>query len=631
MSSSKVSLSNLSALYHVLWQVQDDSVLRQGLRCNVLDSNGYDKVHPFTFDSIDLSRHPDAVLPNGATSMLIRSEYELFFDNISAIERNFIVHGSAGIGKTHFLAYVLIRRLLACQPVTYQIDQPGTSVLCFTADGFFTLSEEDNEYHPLFQSEDVWHLVDSTHYNPVTHTNTDHTQTLMWGTCGKAIFTTFWPDSLGFNIEWSPGYDVALRQWMAPCTWDEIFAMSALTADRHNAKRLRWTYAHFGSNADICLQVSRHASYGDHYVDELECAHDIFWSLHPTLRELESQYNRSLFAVQPGDTRTEPLPYPVSQFASKLLAEEIVSLYPSTAKVAIDTLLDSLDTKEEGETFYRQTVVALMFRYGGTFELRCPDSEWNYQPADEGFFLRANSTATPKRRWAYRTQGQLADLAENYPFILHSPEHSLVHPGIDAVMFDVSASTVWLMQVTYGSPRPISPKALRFVQDTVRGSAYEPTPLRPWNLIFVTRRQVIADSFQLGGSRKSEYFTSMFWDKRMKPYVMQLRDTDPGMHSSSTSFQHTPYQQWGFPMWKSLSFPQRLANSLAHLVHGPWLATGFECVDQVTMGLWGMFIRTPGSHLLGYMTSEDSIVLSGLHMSIPRGLTGSRSGMYLDL
>jgi hypothetical protein len=181
------------------------------------------------------------MLPNGATSLLIRSEYESLFNDVSGIECNFIVHGSAGIGKsffsrnatadptpqgkTNFLGYVLIRRLLARQPVTYQVDRPGSRVLCFTCDGFFTLPEQNSEYHPLFQREDVWHLIDSIQEDPMVHVNTAHTQALMWGTCGKAIFTTFWPDKLGFNIEWSPGYDVALQRWMAPCPWDEIFAM----------------------------------------------------------------------------------------------------------------------------------------------------------------------------------------------------------------------------------------------------------------------------------------------------------------------------------------------------------------------------------------------------------------------
>lgn len=603
-TESDSCLPSFFALYHALWQKQDHSVVRQGLKCNVIDLEGYDKMHPFTFDAVDLSRHPDAMLPNGATSMLIRSEYELLFDDASGIECNVIVHGSAGIGKTNFLGYVLIRRLLARQPVTYQVDRPGSRVLCFTCDGFFTLPEQNSDIHE----------------DPMVHVNTAHTQALMWGTCGKAIFTTFWPDKLGFNIEWSPGYDVALQRWMAPCPWDEIFAMSALTADRHDVEFLLWTYTHFGSNAHTCMQVSHDPSYAEHYVNELEDAHNNFWSLPASLREIEAQYNRSLFAVKPGDTRAELLPYPISQVASKIFAEELVSIDPNAAKEAVSNLLHSPDAKAEGELFYRQVVVALMSRFGGTFELGIRDSVAHCQPADEGLFLRANFEVPHEVQLAYQTHGQLAKLAKNYPHILHTPGHALLHPGIDAIMFDASTSIVWLMQVTYGSPRPISSHGLVFLLDAVRCSAYEPSPLRPWRLIFVTPpQQDITNSFQLGGSDKSEYFTSMFWDTRMNSYVMQLRNTDDDIHSSNSA-----YKQWGFPLWKNslISLPRCITN-LAVLAQRPWRAIGSDCVDQVILGLWGTFMRTPGTHLLGDMTNEQPIG-RGLYMRFPRG----NSGMY---
>jgi hypothetical protein len=40
--------------------------------------------------------------------MVIRSEYEVLFKHISAIERNFIVHGSAGIGKSNSFQALLL-------------------------------------------------------------------------------------------------------------------------------------------------------------------------------------------------------------------------------------------------------------------------------------------------------------------------------------------------------------------------------------------------------------------------------------------------------------------------------------------------------------------------------------------
>ncbi|KAG2141931.1 hypothetical protein DEU56DRAFT_795576, partial [Suillus clintonianus] len=223
-ASPLVSHFNILSLYNVLWQQQDYSVLRQ-FKCNVPDLEEQEQVHPFNFNAIDLSQCPGAKLPNGATSMIIRSAYETFFYNVFMNERNIVIHGSAGIGKTYFLLYALVKRLLSRQPVTYQLNQSDSRVLCFTADGFFVLPEENSEYHPLFQREDVLHLIDSTQEDTITHINTEHTRALMRGTCGKAIFTTFWPDNLDLDIEWLPEYNVVLRKWMKPCTFDEIFAM----------------------------------------------------------------------------------------------------------------------------------------------------------------------------------------------------------------------------------------------------------------------------------------------------------------------------------------------------------------------------------------------------------------------
>jgi len=369
--------------------------------------------------------------------------------------------------------------------------------------------------------------------------------------------------------------------------------------------------------------VSRHPSHADYYLNKLERTRDNFWFHHPVLREHEALYSRNLFAVQPGDTRTEPMPYPVSQVASRLLADGIASLDPSTAKDAVCSLLDSEDTEESGKIFYRHAVIALMSRFGGVFELGCPDSQGHCQPAHKDLNLCAKLGRAGKEErailpssYTYSTQSELAALAKNHPHVLHSPNHALVHPGIDAIMFDDITSTVWLMQVTHGHPRPISPQGLLFLLSTARGTAYEPSPVRPWNLVFVSREQATTDSFQLSGSKKTQFFHSVFWDPRIKPYVMRLRDTD----SSSSD----PYEQWGFPCKiprkHLLSLSRRLTNRLLQLFHKPRRETGLDHADQMNARLWSTTILTsgvPGAQLLGEMTSEQPVGPNGFHTRIP--------------
>lgn len=369
--------------------------------------------------------------------------------------------------------------------------------------------------------------------------------------------------------------------------------------------------------------MSQHPGLIDHYLNILKRAHDDFCGLEPSQRELESQYSRSLFAVQPGKGRAEPLPYPVSQVASRLLADSIVSSNPSIAKAAVDHLLNSKDTGEAGETFYRHTVVALMSRFGGVFELQYSSLQEHCEPAPEDLVLRAKDLAceiqqAASSRYTYCTADELLLLAENYPFILLSPKHTLVHPGIDAIMFDANTSTVWLMQVTYGSPHLISPEGFLFLLSAVRGSVYEPSPLRPWKFVFATRGQSTSYPFELGGFRENRNYYFQFWDPRIESYFMQLRDTARDLDSSSS-----PYEQWGFPYRttpkSSPCLTQRLANWLLHLTQRAPVAPVFERVDQLVVERWATLTRAsgvPGAELLADMISEQPVGPGGFYMRI---------------
>ncbi|KAG1724574.1 uncharacterized protein EDB91DRAFT_124951 [Suillus paluster] len=190
-------------------------------------------------------------------------------------------------------------------------------------------------------------------------------------------------------------------------------------------------------------------------------------SMQPTLREREARYSHNLFAVAPGKSHPDLFPYPMSQFASRLLVDKVVSMDSFTAKEIADDLIKSEDAKDAGE-------------------LGRPDLHGQCHPANEDFVLRTKIHLAPKDQrdmapsYTYTMQHELAMLAENCPQVLLSPNHGLVHPGTDAVMFDASTSTMWLVQVTHGSHRPVSPHGLLFLLDVVWGSPYEPSPKHPF-------------------------------------------------------------------------------------------------------------------------------------------------------
>ncbi|KAG2036184.1 hypothetical protein BDR03DRAFT_960405 [Suillus americanus] len=257
-----------------------------------------------------------------------------------------------------------------------------------------------------------------------------------------------------------------------------------------------------------------------------------------------------------------------------------------------------------------------MSRFGGIFTLGRPDLRGHYHPAREELVLRNKTHMTYEGQQAmppnfiYSTRRELAILAENCPQLLHTPQHALVHAGIDAIMFDDSSMTVWLVQVTHGSPRPVSPEGLLFLLEVVRESPYEPSPTHPWQFVYAIRGQPANIFFHLSGKERTQRFSISFWMPRIKPYVMQLRDTKMDLNSS-----RDPYEQWGLPckvsQKSSPSLPRRLAHSMGHLFPKYRRTTESSTVqDELTSDINSAIIResgVPGAQLLGKIVREQDL------------------------
>ncbi|KAG1814352.1 uncharacterized protein BJ212DRAFT_367252 [Suillus subaureus] len=255
-----------------------------------------------------------------------------------------------------------------------------------------------------------------------------------------------------------------------------------------------------------------------------------------------------------------------------------------------------------------------MSRFGGIFTLGRPDLRGHYHLAREELVLRNKTHMTYEGRRAvlpsfvYSTRRELAILAENCPQLLLTPQHALVHPGIDAIMFDDSSMTVWLVQVTPGSPRPVSPEGLLFLLEVVRESPYEPSPTHPWQFVQAIRGQPTNIFFHLSGKERTQRFSMSFWMPRIKPYMMLLRSTKTDVYSSGN-----PYEQWGLPykvsQKSSPRLPQRLANSMAHLVPRRRRTTEPSAAQvNLTSEINDAIIRgsgVPGAQLLGEIEREQ--------------------------
>ncbi|OAX35018.1 hypothetical protein K503DRAFT_803147 [Rhizopogon vinicolor AM-OR11-026] len=181
-----------------------------------------------------------------------------------------------------------------------------------------------------------------------------------------------------------------------------------------------------------------------------------------------------------------------------LLADWIVSSDPSSAIEAADNLLNSTDTRDADKALYRHTVIALMSKFGGTFELRRLNWQGHCEPALEDFVLRAQDAAYKEQQvlpliYTYHTQEQLLELMR-----------SCSMQGTDSVAYanDVRILT---SNISKGSSLPADNCSLSHTHSSSVDH------------------------------EKTNYF--QFWNPRIKSYFMHLRDTVRDLNSSSSPYE----------------------------------------------------------------------------------------------
>ncbi|KAH7886488.1 hypothetical protein F5I97DRAFT_1788978, partial [Phlebopus sp. FC_14] len=92
------------------------------------------------------------------SKFLVRKEYLLAMEAFDVgYETGSVIIGQPGIGKTYFLIYALIERLLQGKPVAFQLDRHRYALF---AEAEVTLHDAARSRTPLWRS-DLWALSDS--------------------------------------------------------------------------------------------------------------------------------------------------------------------------------------------------------------------------------------------------------------------------------------------------------------------------------------------------------------------------------------------------------------------------------------------------------------------------------------
>ncbi|KDQ14442.1 hypothetical protein BOTBODRAFT_55303 [Botryobasidium botryosum FD-172 SS1] len=194
-----------------------------------------------TFTFLDVSRIP--FVPGRLSHILIRDEYGSTFEYLCSMPRDacggVTICGQPGIGKSLFLYYVLIRRLLLGLPIALQV--APEEVLLFLESGTYLIRDQDTMN---FIPGDIWALVDFSS-----------------GVGQPALFLTY--PSPSFFIVQAASFRAEDMDWhrdkngeafyMRPWGWDEI-VFGALYQPRPlpTLKGLRFVFDLFGPSARMC-------------------------------------------------------------------------------------------------------------------------------------------------------------------------------------------------------------------------------------------------------------------------------------------------------------------------------------------------------------------------------------------
>lgn len=181
----------------------------------------------FSFQEVRFSLPAFPVLPNGVNRIIIRQDYIESFKIIKAFEKcpqadspipehSIVFSGHPGIGKTCFLSYILLERLLKSKPTVLQVDLsinkkfPAHSHFLFDKHGVRIIRSSGDQ---ACMDQSIWALTDQTPWGVASMINL-HKWTVIVTSSRLKIFK----ELVKHNN--SPVYYMTL--W----SWEEIVAAS---------------------------------------------------------------------------------------------------------------------------------------------------------------------------------------------------------------------------------------------------------------------------------------------------------------------------------------------------------------------------------------------------------------------
>ncbi|THU79922.1 hypothetical protein K435DRAFT_845290 [Dendrothele bispora CBS 962.96] len=285
-------------------------------------------------------------------------------------QRCFVVSGGAGTGKTHFLQYILIKRLLDGKATTIQFDKDH--IFWFNNDGVFVVQSwnQPDLLSNLLTNNHLIHLVDVP-LNP---------EDVLLQAVGVMV-TTSSPFDLASSYKWMDRQvPTACVLWMEPPSWEETYVVCKHFAppffksdDLTQVPRLFLTY---GPSISMCLNLAGSPSREAVHIQNINYAlHSLKYASHwlplPDAEGGYARYTSFLFGFHSPTSLPESERqinkhdnfgffisqcFPLSSYIIKRLFELALQSNPRQGKNLLLDLTRNPRTRDAAELFFELAV-----------------------------------------------------------------------------------------------------------------------------------------------------------------------------------------------------------------------------------------------------------------------------------
>ncbi|KAF5362594.1 hypothetical protein D9758_009596 [Tetrapyrgos nigripes] len=302
--------------------------------------------------------------------ILIREWFETAYARMLSLagaekQRCFVISGGTGVGKTHYLQYILLRRLLDGKATTIQFDP--ANIFWFRADGVFVVHSWS---HPDLLSN----LLTNTHLIHLLDVQLGPTDVVLQAV-GVMVATSS-PCDLASTYKWMDRQvPTGCILWTEPLTWEETYVVCKHFAPpffkTEGLADIARVFLKYGPSVSVCLNLANSPSREVEYERNISIALNSLketshWLPLPDSEGGYPRYIPFLFGIYPPETPSKDRDdstlnltsqcFPLSPYIVERLFNLALKFNPYQGKTLLQALTRNSRTRDAAEHFFELAV-----------------------------------------------------------------------------------------------------------------------------------------------------------------------------------------------------------------------------------------------------------------------------------